>query len=194
LYHYRIVGTPNYSDYGLRNCAVPSGLTGSPRFPLRTSGIVCLFPYRFSGYRHRHPIPELSLPLSAARYARRGETFRDDFPPGVTPLHASLRFASPALKHTDTLAPSRYLPSGLHLDLAGNPSVTRARGEAHLPKVENKLNASMKDITIEQLFRALNAALHHCGTLPDEDEGAVRLDHAQIKEAASWLYEELKGD
>jgi hypothetical protein len=51
----------------------------------------------------------------------------------------------------------------------------------------------MKNITIEQLFRALNAALHNCGTLPDDDEGAVRLDQAQIKEAASWLYEELKG-
>jgi hypothetical protein len=40
MYHYRIVGTPIYPDYGLRDCAVLTVLNWSPPFPLRTSGIV----------------------------------------------------------------------------------------------------------------------------------------------------------
>jgi hypothetical protein len=73
MYHYRIVGTPIYPDYRLRECAVLTVLTGSPPFPLRTSGIVPLSPYHVNCYRHRGPIPEVSLALSAARYARGGE-------------------------------------------------------------------------------------------------------------------------
>jgi hypothetical protein len=73
MYHYRIVGTPIYPRTTFRDCAVLAVLTGSPPFPLRTSGIVPLSPYQVHAYQHRGPIPEVSLSLYAARYARGGE-------------------------------------------------------------------------------------------------------------------------